>query len=122
DYDRLWDGDIKYWRDELKKPVKVYKTVRAREIWDTIIKSAWMSAEPGVVFIERMNAYSNSWYFNKLIATNPCAEQSLPAWGVCNLGHINLSRFAKDGDVDWISLRRAIHLGVRFLDNVIDYT
>jgi len=122
DYDRLWDGNLKRWRDEYKKPVIVYKTVRAREMWDTIMESAWLSAEPGVVFLERMNEYSNSWYFEDLISTNPCGEQPLPGWGVCNLGHINLSRFVKDGEVLWEDLRRAVRLGVRFLDNVIDVT
>lgn len=122
DYDRLWDGNLKRWRDEYNKPVKVYKTVRARDVWDTIMESAWMSAEPGVVFLERMNEYSNAWYFEDLISTNPCGEQPLPGWGVCNLGHINLSRFVANGDVLWDDLRRAVRLGVRFLDNVIDVT
>ena len=126
DYDRLWDGNIKRWRDELGKPVKVYKRIRAREIWDTLMESAWLSAEPGVVFLDRMNQYSNAWYFEDLIATNPCGEQPLPAWGVCNLGHINLAKFTKgkigQATVDWDSLKRAVHLGVRFLDNVIDIT
>ena len=72
DYDELWDGNLKRWRDEYKKPVKVYRTIRAREMWDTIMESAWLSAEPGVVFLERMNEYSNAWYFEDLISTNPC--------------------------------------------------
>ncbi len=72
DYDKLWDGNLKRWRDEYKKPVKVYRTIRAREMWDTIIESAWLSAEPGVVFLERMNEYNNAWYFEDLISTNPC--------------------------------------------------
>jgi len=126
DYDKLWDGKITRWRDELKKPVVVHATYKAREIWHTIMESAWLSAEPGIVFLERMNEYSNSWYFEDLIGTNPCGEQPLPAWGVCNLGHINLSRFAKgpigQAEVDWEALRRAVHLGVRFLDNIIDIT
>ncbi len=126
DYDTLWDGKISRWRDELHKPVVVHHTLKARHIWNTIMESAWMSAEPGVVFLERMNEYSNSWYFEDLISTNPCAEQPLPAWGVCNLGHINLSRFTVgeigQAEVDWDSLRRAVHLGVRFLDNIIDIT
>lgn len=126
DYDALWDGNIRRWRDELKKPVVVHRTMKARELWDTIMESAWMSAEPGVVFLERMNEFSNSWYFEQLISTNPCAEQPLPPWGVCNLGHINLSRFVSgpigQAKVDWDALRRAVRLGVRFLDNVIDIT
>src|SRR5690606_10917642 len=112
DYDALWDGNLRRWRDELKKPVKVFQTVRARDMWNTIMESAWMSAEPGVVFLERMNDDSNSWYFEDLISTNPCGEQPLPGWGVCNLGHVNLSRFAKGpigkAEVDWDELRRAV--------------
>lgn len=126
DYDRLWDGNLKRWREEHKKPVQVYKEVRARDVWNTLMESAWMSAEPGVVFLERMNEDSNSWYFEDLISTNPCGEQPLPGWGVCNLGHINLSRFAigpiGEAKVDWDALRRTVHGGVRFLDNVIDIT
>lgn len=71
DYDELWDGDIAKWR-EIGKKVVTYKTVRAREIWRLIIESAWKSAEPGVVFMERYNKMSNSWYFNSIISTNPC--------------------------------------------------
>jgi ribonucleoside-diphosphate reductase alpha chain len=72
EYDELWDGNLRKWRDELGKPVKVYRTLKARKLWDTIMESAWMSAEPGVVFLERMNEFSNSWYFEQLISTNPC--------------------------------------------------
>jgi ribonucleoside-diphosphate reductase alpha chain len=93
-------------------------------VWDMIIRSAWKSAEPGVLFIEYANSESNSFYFAELIATNPCGEQFLPAWGVCNLGHIVLSRFydEKLNDVNYENLRRAIHYGVRFQDNIITYT
>lgn len=122
DYDTLWDGNLTKWRDELGKPVKVYNTLRARDIWHTIIESAWKSAEPGVVFIEYYNQMSNSWYFNPIICTNPCGEQGLPAWGVCNLSALNLSKFVKDGDVEWDKLGTAVRHAVRFLDNVIDAT
>lgn len=126
DYDELWDGNMRRWRDELKKPVKSFQKVRARKMWDNLMESAWLSAEPGVVFLERMNDDSNAWYFEDLISTNPCGEQPLPGWGVCNLGHINLSRFANGpigkAEVDWDSLRRAVQGGVRFLDNIIDIT
>lgn len=70
-YDELWTGDIEAWR-RMGKKVILYKTVRAREIWHTIMESAWKSAEPGVVFMERYNEMSNSWYFNPIISTNPC--------------------------------------------------
>lgn len=120
-----WDGDIKAWEAK-GYPVKEYAAHRARDIWNKIIESAWASAEPGVVFLERANKESNSWYFNGLIATNPCGEQPLPSNGVCLLGHINLSRFVEGpigrAMVNWDELKKAIRLGVRFLDNVIDYT
>ncbi|MCF6094181.1 adenosylcobalamin-dependent ribonucleoside-diphosphate reductase [Microaerobacter geothermalis] len=121
DYDKVWDGNLKKWK-ELGKNVKVYKTVKARDVWHTIIESAWKSAEPGVVFIDYYNDMSNSWYYNPIICTNPCGEQGLPAWGVCNLSSINLSQFVKDGDVDWDKLGEVVALSIRFLDNVIDVT
>ncbi|RCW49350.1 LAGLIDADG family homing endonuclease [Paenibacillus prosopidis] len=71
DYNELWTGDIDEWR-RLGKRVIHYKTVRARDVWHTIIESAWKSAEPGVVFMEYYNQMSNSWYFNPIISTNPC--------------------------------------------------
>ncbi|MDQ0112791.1 TSCPD domain-containing protein [Paenibacillus harenae] len=70
-YDELWTGDLEAWRKSGKKVIP-YKTVRARDIWQTIIESAWKSAEPGVVFMEYYNQMSNSWYFNPIISTNPC--------------------------------------------------
>jgi ribonucleoside-diphosphate reductase alpha chain len=121
DYDQTWDGNLAGWQ-AAGKPVVVHKTVRAREVWDTIIESAWASAEPGVFFVERYNKMSNSWYFAPILCTNPCGEQGLPAWGVCNLGALNLAKFVKDGHVDWDNLSRGVHYAVRFLDNVIDST
>ena len=121
EYDELWDGNLQKWK-ELGKPVKVYKTVKASEIWHTIITSAWKSAEPGIVFMEYYNDMSNSWYFNPIVSTNPCAEQGLPAWGVCNLSSINLAKFVNDGEVDWDELGKTVEYSVRFLDNVIDAT
>ncbi len=121
DYDQLWDGNLEAWQTRGKK-VKIYKTVKAKKIWDSIIQSAWQSAEPGVFFVERYNKQSNSWYFAPILCTNPCGEQGLPAWGVCNLGAINLSRFVVNGGVDWQLLKTTIWYSVRFLDDVIDAT
>ncbi len=123
EYDAVWNGDLDEWKAK-GKAVKVYKTVRARDIWHTIIESAWKSAEPGVVFMEYYNQMSNSWYFNPIICTNPCGEQGLPAWGVCNLSAVNLSRFydAEKHDVAWEELGRVVRYSARFLDNVIDKT
>jgi ribonucleoside-diphosphate reductase alpha chain len=123
EYDAVWNGDLDEWKAKGKE-VKVYKTVKARDVWHTIIESAWKSAEPGVVFMEYYNQMSNSWYFNPIICTNPCGEQGLPAWGVCNLSAVNLSRFydAEKHDVAWEELGRVVRYSSRFLDNVIDKT
>lgn len=116
-----WDGDLEKWR-AAGRPVVVHKTVKARGIWRAIVESAWASAEPGVFFVERYNKMSNSWYYAPILCTNPCGEQGLPAWGVCNLGAINLSRFVTGDQVDWPKLRQSVRYSVRFLDNVIDAT
>ena len=98
--------------------------MRAADIWDNIITSAWCSAEPGMYFIDRANYYSNSHYFADLPCTNPCGEQPLPAWGVCNLGHVNLSKHInkETGEVMWNELKQTVQYAVRFQDNVIDAT
>ena len=123
DYDKVWKGDLEEWK-RLGKKVVHYRTVRARDIWHLIIESAWKSAEPGVVFMEYYNQMSNSWYFNPIICTNPCGEQGLPAWGVCNLSAVNLSKFYDEekDDVAWEELGKVVRYSVRFLDNVIDKT
>ncbi|MBX4191349.1 MAG: adenosylcobalamin-dependent ribonucleoside-diphosphate reductase [Candidatus Doudnabacteria bacterium] len=129
-YRESWDGNMTRWKSMGGKTIK-HKTVKAREIWDNIITSAWGSAEPGMYFIDRANHYSNSHYYADLPCTNPCGEQPLPAWGVCNLGHINLAKHVmeKTGesgssgkDVDWNKLKRTVQDAVRFQDNVIDAT
>jgi ribonucleoside-diphosphate reductase alpha chain len=123
DYGQLWDGNLDKWLAADKRVI-VHKTVKARAIWDSIIESAWASAEPGVFFIERSNKMSNSWYYDAgyLGCTNPCGEQPLPGFGVCNLGAINLSKFVSEGDVAWDDLGKAVRYAVRFLDDVIDAT
>lgn len=123
DYDTLWDGDLEKWMAS-GRPVITYKTIKAKELWNAVIESAWASAEPGVWFRERSNKMSNSWYFNPLIATNPCGEQPLSAYSVCNLGAINLAKFYDEEkhDVAWDDLERTVAYAVRFLDNVIDTT
>ncbi|MGM0431737.1 MAG: adenosylcobalamin-dependent ribonucleoside-diphosphate reductase [Spirochaetota bacterium] len=120
-FDTQWDGNLAAWK-EAGRDVVPYKTVQARELWRQIIKSAWACAEPGVFFIDRYNALSNSWYYNTIASTNPCGEQGLPPWGVCNLGSLNLAAFVQDGKVLWDELGSAVAYAVRFLDNVIDDT
>lgn len=122
-YAQGWSGNMTRWR-ERGGNVIVHKTVKAREIWNQIIGSAWASAEPGLWFVDRANKASNSHYYDQgdLICTNPCGEQPLPQWSVCNLGHLNLARFVAHGEVAWEELGKATRLAVRFLDNVIDAT
>lgn len=120
-FESEWKGDLGAWR-EAGHPVLQHKTIRARELWGAIVESAWASAEPGLWFSERSNKMSNSWYYEPLVCTNPCGEQPLPGWAVCNLGAINLARFERDGEVDWATLGRTVRYAVRFLDNVIDAT
>lgn len=100
------------------------KVAEASKLWNLIVQSAWQSAEPGAIWMERYNKESNSWYFHPVIATNPCGEQGLPAWGVCNLGHYVLSRYYDNvkNDVNWNDLARAVRASVRLQDNIIDYT
>jgi len=123
EFNDLWDGNISYWRDILGKNVIVYKTVQAKEIWDSIVSSAWASAEPGLHFLERSNKMSNSWYFAPLVATNPCGEQPLEAYGVCTLGALDLSTFVDDSsgvpEFEWKKLNTVIESAVRMLDNVV---
>jgi len=89
DWDLSWQGEVK-------------KTIRARSLWDLICKSAWESAEPGMVFMDRYNKESNTWYYENIRCVNPCGEQGLPPFGVCNLGALNLSAFVNDeGQMDW---------------------
>ena len=123
DYDQVWDGDLEKWEASGRR-VLHYRTVKARELWDSMIESAWASAEPGVFFRERYNKMSNSWYHSPIVCTNPCGEQGLPPWGVCNLGAINLAKFydAEKHDVAWDDLEQTARYATRFLDNVIDTT
>ncbi len=120
-YDKKWDGDIEDWKKSGGK-VKVLKTIKASYLWDLICKAAWTSAEPGLHFLDRSNKRSNTWYFERLIATNPCGEQPLGAWAVCNLGAMNLSAYVNDGEFDYDTFGKDVQVAQRFLDNVIDDT
>lgn len=120
-FESQWSGNINRWKEAGGK-VTVQKKVKARDLWQRIIDSAWASAEPGVWFVDSTAKMSNSWYYpeGELICTNPCGEQPLPGWSVCNLGHINLSQFVKDESVDFDKLSKSVRTAVRFLDNIID--
>lgn len=121
EYDSKWEGDIKKW-EKMGKKVIVYKTMKAKELWDLICTAAWESAEPGLHFLDRSNARSNTHYFETLVATNPCGEQPLGPWAVCNLGAMNLAAYVKDEKFDFKSFESDIKVAVRALDNVIDQT
>jgi ribonucleoside-diphosphate reductase alpha chain len=125
EYDEKWDGDIFAWK-ALGKKVIVRKTVKARYVWNLICEAAWKSAEPGLVFMERYNKWHNNWYWNRINCVNPCGEEGLPPWGVCNLGSVNLSALVKGSDIDkkgtfdFAELKKVVRAGVRFQDNIID--
>lgn len=120
-YDEMWDGELDKWK-AMGGKVKVYKTIKAKELWNLICEAAWRSAEPGLHFLDRSNKRSNTWYFERLIATNPCGEQPLGAWAVCNLGAMNLSAYVKNGAFDYKSFGGDVKVAMRLLDNVIDQT
>jgi ribonucleoside-diphosphate reductase alpha chain len=120
-YDKKWTGDLEAWK-KIGGRVKILKTIKAKYLWDLICTAAWKSAEPGLHFLDRSNKRSNTWYFERLIATNPCGEQPLSAWAVCNLGAINLSAYVKEKQFDYDNFAKDTQVAVRFLDNVIDDT
>lgn len=122
-YNDYWHeiGDVRKW-EEQGLPVKVYHTLKAEVLWDLINICARYSAEPGVIFIDNCNNMSNSWYYAPLLVTNPCGEQPLPKYGVCNLIAINLAKMYDEAkhDVAWELLEEVSRVSQRFADNVID--
>ena len=126
EYNEKWHkiGDVREW-EKLGYRVKTYRKIKARELWDLINICATYSAEPGIFFIDNANEMTNAKaYGQKVVATNPCGEQPLAPYSVCNLAAVNLANMAdkENKTVDFEKLKETVRVGVRMQDNVIDAT
>ncbi len=125
-YNAEWHkvGDVREW-ERLGYDVRVYRTIKARALWDLINICATYSAEPGIFFIDNANNETNAKaYGQQVVATNPCGEQPLAPYSVCNLAAVNLAEFAdkETKTVNYEKLKETVRIGVRMQDNVIDAT
>ncbi|MCR8847112.1 vitamin B12-dependent ribonucleotide reductase [Rossellomorea sp. SC111] len=125
-YNEEWHnvGDVREW-EKLGYKVRTYRKIKAKELWNLINVCATYSAEPGIFFIDNANDMTNAKaYGQKVVATNPCGEQPLAPYSVCNLAAVNLARFAdkEAKTVDFEKLKQTVEVGVRMQDNVIDAT
>ncbi|TWT26133.1 vitamin B12-dependent ribonucleotide reductase [Planomicrobium sp. CPCC 101110] len=125
-YNEQWHevGDVREW-EKMGHRVRTYRTMKARNLWNLINVCATYSAEPGIFFIDNANDKTNAKaYGQKVVATNPCGEQPLAPYSVCNLAAVNLAQFAdaKTKQVDFEALKETVRVGVRMQDNVIDAT
>lgn len=106
-------------------PCRVWHRLPARRLWQQLVEAAYESAEPGVLFIDRINQWNNLWYRETLTTTNPCGEVPLPAYGACDLGAINLTAFVRnpftpEAHLDLAAMAELVPIAVRLLDNGID--
>ena len=121
------EKDANYELSFSNEKTEMKKTVRARRIWEKLVKSAWSSAEPGLIFWDTVKRFSPTEYANMEVnGVNPCSEQALEDYGNCCLGNVNLSKFVKnafeeDAAIEWEDLEKAFHYSVRFLDDILDY-
>jgi len=99
---------------------KIVRYVNPKKLFRLIAESAWLTGDPGVIFIDTINKHNPTPHIGEIEATNPCGEQPLLPFESCNLGSINLVNFIEDGEIKWEKLKECIHLAVRFLDNVIE--
>ena len=123
---RSWPVTDGYVTNDIGKVAcRVYRSMRARRIWDVIMSSTYDFAEPGFILIDEINDMNNNWFCENIRATNPCGEQPLPPYGSCLLGSINLTRFVLDpftdrARFDWETYREVVEIFTRMLDNVVE--
>lgn len=99
---------------------KATQSLNAKDVFDLIVYNAWKTGDPGLIFIDEVNRHNPTPHLGTIEATNPCGEMPLLYWEACNLGSINLAKVVENKKVNWSKLKRLVHLGVRFLDDVID--